>query len=149
MLRCSRFPKAVPIAPLRPRHKMLQKQRQLQKISWNLQKFSKGRLEFRLEPGEFSPDYWLGEISFRSICVGSRSALGGGCTTRSKRVPLSRCIFFFAESRTVPCDPSEVGVYTFTSGLPKAPLLSGENIPSEFNSPSAAAAANSGVRNRG
>src|SRR6267154_3849545 len=97
--------------------------------------------------GNFGQEYYgFGEISSRSICVASRSPLGGGCTTNSKCVPVSRCIFFFAESNTVPCDPSEVGVYTFTSGRPKAPLLSGVNIPSVFSSPSAADAAKSGAR---
>ena len=62
--------------------------------------------------------------------------VGGGWTTRSKCVPASRCMFFFEDSSTVPCEPSDVGVYTFKSGRPNAPLLSGENRPSEVNSPS-------------
>src|SRR5438445_7917360 len=46
--------------------------------------------------GNFGQEYYgFGEISSRSICVTSRSPLGGGCTTNSKCVPLSRCIFFF------------------------------------------------------
>src|ERR1700733_11971143 len=47
-------------------------------------------------------------------------------------------MFFLEESRTVPREPSEVGVYTFRSGRPNAPLLSKENRPFDVNSPSAA-----------
>src|ERR1700730_7095516 len=88
--------------------------------------------------------YWIWSRS--KEFVGSESAEGGGCTTRSRRVPPSRCILFLEESRTVPCEPSDVGVYTFRSGRPKAPLLSGVKRPSEVNSPSATGAAASGVR---
>jgi hypothetical protein len=55
-------------------------------------------------------------------------------------------MFFFDDSKTVPRDPSDVGVYTFKSGRPNAPLLSGENRPSEVNSPCDANDAISGRR---
>src|SRR5882762_524402 len=109
MPRCSCFRKEAQIAPLRQSRKAPQPQMQSKRISWKtLLKVSN-----HLEAGFFSwsaGDYGLGEISFRSTGVASRSPLGGGCTTRSNRVPLCRCICFFAESKTVPCDPSDVGV---------------------------------------
>jgi len=52
---------------------------------------------------------------------------------------------FFDDNITVPCEPSEVGVYIFRSGRPNAPLLSAENNPSELNLPSATVAGASGV----
>ena len=67
----------------------------------------------------------------------AESALGGGCTTSNRCVPGSRCKVFFDDKITVPCEPSEVGVYIFRSGRPNAPLLSLENNPSELNLPCA------------
>src|SRR5580704_3487100 len=89
---------------------------------------------------------YCGSRSVGEVAGASASAVGGGWTTKSKWVPASRCMFFFEDSRTVPRDPSDVGVYTFRSGRPNAPLLSGENRPSEVNSPSDANEAINGGR---